>query len=394
MNRLTMVKDKPTRLVSDYEEGDFYLASPEGTILGKGCVEKVAVALNKGENESLSKEVRKALDRAQKNGFHNPIVVGAVPFESGIDPELSIPEKVAYAKPYRGDRTSFKTEMKFDHNELKSVPSSEVYIDGVKRALEQIKNQDYQKVVLSRSLQVQTKGRIEVKEILKRLSDRNADGYTFGVHLSNKQNSTTFIGASPELLVSRRKNRVIANPLAGSRARSLDPEEDERRAAELMISEKDLHEHALVVNEVCKGLEGLCPELDVPENPSLIKTETMWHLSTVITGKLSNPEMSSLDLAMALHPTPAVCGYPAEAAYQAIREIEPFDRNYFTGMVGWCDAQGDGEWVVAIRCAEINENSMTLYAGAGVVAASKPEEELAETGAKFQTMLDAMGLQK
>lgn len=118
----------------------------------------------------------------------------------------------------------------------------------------------------------------------------------------------------------------------------------------------------------------------------------MWHLSTVIKGELLDAEVSSLDLAVALQPTPAVCGAPTEKARQAISEIEPFDRGFFTGMVGWCDADGDGEWVVTIRCAEANGQSLRLFAGAGVVGESKPEEELAETGAKFQTMLRAMGV--
>ena len=106
-----------------------------------------------------------------------------------------------------------------------------------------------------------------------------------------------------------------------------------------------------------------------------------------------DPQVSSLELAVALHPTPAVCGAPTEKARQAIAEIEPFDRSFFTGMVGWCDADGDGEWVVTIRCAEVKEHTLQLFAGAGVVGASKPEEELAETGAKFQTMLRGMGIQ-
>ena len=96
-------------------------------------------------------------------------------------------------------------------------------------------------------------------------------------------------------------------------------------------------------------------------------------------------------MALAIHPTPAVCGFPAERAFDAINRSEPFDRGYFTGVVGWCDEHGDGEWVVAIRCAEVEDKTISLYAGAGVVAGSKPEEELKETAAKFRTMLNAIG---
>lgn len=126
--------------------------------------------------------------------------------------------------------------------------------------------------------------------------------------------------------------------------------------------------------------------------PSVIHSEAMWHLSTEVKGELKNPNTSSLELAIALHPTPAVCGTPMEEAREAIQQIEPFDREFFTGMLGWSDLNGDGEWIVTIRCAEVQENTLRLYAGAGVVAESKPEDELAETSAKFQTMLKALGL--
>ncbi len=99
----------------------------------------------------------------------------------------------------------------------------------------------------------------------------------------------------------------------------------------------------------------------------------MWHLSTEVKGTLLDESISALELASALHPTPAVCGTPTEKAREAIQEIEPFDREFFTGMLGWSDINGDGEWIVTIRCAEVEENSLRLYAGAGIVAESKPE---------------------
>ncbi|MNW45467.1 Isochorismate synthase DhbC [compost metagenome] len=160
----------------------------------------------------------------------------------------------------------------------------------------------------------------------------------------------------------------------------------------MLASAKDLHEHAVVIDAVAAALSPYCRKLEVPSQPSLIKTNTMWHLSTEIYGELKSTSTSSLELAMALHPTPAVCGTPTKLAREAIQEIEPFDRNLFTGMVGWCHENGDGEWIVTIRCAEIEDRNMVLYAGAGVVAGSTAESELAETSAKFRTMLEAMGL--
>jgi isochorismate synthase len=127
--------------------------------------------------------------------------------------------------------------------------------------------------------------------------------------------------------------------------------------------------------------------------PSVIETETMLHLSTVLQGQADDPNINALKIAADLHPTPAVCGFPRQPAYAAIKEIENFDRGYFTGMVGWCDARGNGEWVVTIRCAEVSLRSMSIYAGAGIVHESSPQSELDETGAKMKTILRAAGIQ-
>lgn len=127
--------------------------------------------------------------------------------------------------------------------------------------------------------------------------------------------------------------------------------------------------------------------------PSVIETETMLHLSTVLEGQADDPTTNALQIAAELHPTPAVCGFPRNSAYQAIKQIENFDRGYFTGMVGWCDARGNGEWVVTIRCAEVSQHEMCVFAGAGIVTDSSPQSELDETGAKMGTILRAAGIQ-
>ena len=136
------------------------------------------------------------------------------------------------------------------------------------------------------------------------------------------------------------------------------------------------------------ALGGVCDDLEVPTEPSLIRTEAMWHLSTTIRGPLAAAR--PLDLARALHPTPAVGGVPRAAAGRAITELEPFERGFYTGMVGWTDVSGDGEWVIALRCGEVCDTSARLYAGAGLVPASVPSAELAETTAKLETMLASM----
>lgn len=248
------------------------------------------------------------------------------------------------------------------------------------------------KVVLSRSLTLDA--RLDLAALLRRLAGRNLLGYTFAIDLADAPGQRrTLIGASPELLLARYGRQVVSHPLAGSIPRSADAAEDQRRAEGLLRSGKDRHEHALVVDAVAAALRPFCRQLQVPTAPTLLATPTMWHLGTEVRGELADPATTALTLALALHPTPAVCGHPTAGARDFIAEVEGFDRRFFAGLVGWCDAAGDGEWAVTLRCAEVGEHSATLYAGAGIVAGSEPALELLETSAKLRTMLGAMDLE-
>ncbi|TYR81427.1 isochorismate synthase DhbC [Priestia megaterium] len=393
-------------LLNDYQVGDFFLASPNQTLLAKGSFAAVPSEQEKDNQlESLAERVSAVLKDAKEKGLSNPIVAGAIPFDYKKPAQLIVPETVHSSSPLQINAAEQSASPKASIYEMKSVPEPAQYAEGVKQGLAYIEKGHLDKIVLSRSLHLTSKEKVNIYQILHNLGKHNALGYTFAVNLSKQESAEssvsvdsktakTLIGASPELLVSRSGLQFLANPLAGSRPRSEDPEEDQRRAAELLSSAKDLHEHAVVVRAVADALRPFCRTLEVPKEPSLIHTETMWHLSTEVKGELANPSTSSLELAIALHPTPAVCGSPTELAREAIQEIEPFDREFFTGMIGWCDEKGDGEWVITIRCAEVEEHNLRLFAGAGVVAGSKPEEELAETSAKFRTMLRAMGIDK
>ncbi|MCC3779581.1 isochorismate synthase, partial [Streptomyces sp. UNOB3_S3] len=273
--------------------------------------------------------------------------------------------------------------------DIRPPPSPEIYGRAVAEAVRRMKRGDFSKVVLARTLELRSSRDLDLPALLQRLARRDPSGYTFAVPSGPGR---TLLGASPELLVSRRGGRLVANPLAGSTPRSADLAEDVRRAAALLESAKDLHEHAVVVDAVREALAPYCRTLDVPTRPTLVRTATMWHLSTTVVGEPADPAVSALELACALHPTPAVCGTPTDTARRVIGELEPFDRGAYTGMVGWGDASGDGEWVVTIRCAEAEERTLRLFAGAGVVEQSSPEAETAETGAKFQTFLQAVGV--
>ncbi|MGG1217855.1 isochorismate synthase DhbC [Priestia endophytica] len=382
----SVIEQATKPLLEQYEKGDFFFSSPTKTLLGKGKVKEVPFT----ERNEIPSTVKELLHNAKQQGNEKPIAVGAIPFLPSQPSKLIIPEHVHIEKTEKVNENDFSNED--IQYEVRSFPSGEEYEEGVKAGLQSIREGEINKIVLARSLLVSASKAINVPELLYKLASKNQHGYTFAANVSDEVDNKTLVGASPELLIAKHGNQIISNPLAGSRPRSKDPIEDKRRSEELLSSEKDLYEHAFVVQEIARALKPYCKNLHVPEKPELLHTETMWHLSTEITGEVVDDSISSLDLAHVLHPTPAVCGTPTEQARQKIQDIEPFDRSFFTGTVGWCDENGDGEWIVTIRCAEVLEESLRLFAGAGIVEGSIPSDERAETAAKFKTMLRAMGI--
>ncbi|MGR4869113.1 isochorismate synthase [Variovorax sp. LARHSF232] len=355
-----------------------FVASPQHTLLALGIHTPVAHGA-----APLAQRARDALVQAAAEGASAPVVVGAVPFDTARPAALGIAPALWRAGPLAA---SAATQSERLACRLRAVPPGADYAAAVAEGVRRIRRGELDKVVLARSLELSSERRVELPALLGGLAARNPLGYTFAVNLGGGR---TLLGASPELLVSRTGGVLRANPLAGSAPRSADPVEDQRRAQALLASRKDLEEHRVVVEAVAAALRPLCPQLQVPARPSLVHTPAMWHLSTELTG---HTEADALTLALALHPTPAVCGFPRGRAHELIRHLEPFDRGFYAGAFGWTDAKGDGEWVVAIRCAEVDDRQLRLFAGAGIVAESQPQAELAETSAKFRTMLDALGL--
>ncbi|CAN2253927.1 isochorismate synthase (siderophore-specific) [Bacillus subtilis] len=391
MNQTDLLRSNCEILKESKDFRYFFFDSPSQTIFAEGEFAKIKCS----PDQYNTKIVKKYLKRAQELGNENPIIVGAFQFDKTKNAKLFIPSE--YKIYNRLDNkltksTVFNNFMNDFH--IEPIPTPAEYIEGVRKGIEKIKTGGLEKVVLSRSLKIDTPKKIDSKQLLLKLLEGNSDGYTYSMDISDKnevQNKEKIlIGSSPELLISKKGINIISTPLAGSRPRKKDKLEDEEMARELLTSPKDLKEHNFVVEAIVNAIRPFCSEVNYSKKPSLLNTETMWHLSTEIQGKLLNPNVTSLELALALHPTPAVCGTKIDNAKQLIKEIEQFDRNFFTGMIGWCDMNGDGEWVVTIRCAELEENVIKIYAGAGIVKDSIPEEELAETNAKFQTMLNAI----
>ena len=278
----------------------------------------------------------------------------------------------------------------FDEIQLRPDPEPDEYAEAVARATKSIAQGDLRKVVLARSVIVDAGRALDPKQLLWRLRAVDPDCYVFAAPQSADAVDAILVGATPELLVRRRGRTVEATPLAGSSQRFGDPVRDRASADRLFDSTKDREEHAVVVEDVAHVLGAFCDGLEYPREPELLGTANVWHLATPFRGRLHDPAVTSLELVAALHPTPAVCGMPREAAREALDTLEPIDRGGYAGPVGWTDANGDGEWAIALRCAEITGSTARLFAGAGIVVDSVPEAEVDETERKFRALLDAL----
>ncbi|PCE14526.1 isochorismate synthase [Microbacterium sp. SZ1] len=263
--------------------------------------------------------------------------------------------------------------------------SPQGYQDSVRGALARIADGELSKVVLARDLTGSIPAGSDLRRLVRALSTGYPDTWAFAVD--------GLIGASPETLVTVQQRTVTARVLAGTIGRGADADADTAASAHLASSTKDLDEHQYAVQSVLASLRPHMRALAASEQPFLLKLPNLFHLATDVEGELAEGG-SSLDLVGALHPTAAVAGTPTPAAIAAIRELEPFDRGRYAGPVGWVDAHGNGEWAIALRCAQFTTDdegiAVTAYAGAGIVAGSDPESELLETRVKFRPLVDAL----
>ncbi|QKW36171.1 isochorismate synthase [Actinomadura sp. NAK00032] len=253
--------------------------------------------------------------------------------------------------------------------------------DAVAAAVDRIRAGHLGKVVLARDITARAAAPIDARVLLQRLADRFPACYTFSC--------AGLVGATPELLIRRTGDDIESLVLAGTTPRGDTPADDHARADRLAGSAKDREEHRYAADMVRDALTPLCSHLTVPHQPELLTLPNVMHLASPIRGRLA-ADRSVLDVVAALHPTPAVCGTPTDTALDLIRELEGMDRGRYAGPVGWVDARGDGEWGIALRCAEIDGTRARLFAGCGIVADSDPAAELAEAHAKFRPMRYAL----
>ena len=256
------------------------------------------------------------------------------------------------------------------------------WLEAVARALEAIDQGVLQKVVLARDLEVWSRTPFDLDAVLQVLAERFPSCFTFLVD--------GLLGASPELLLSRRSDVVRSRVLAGTARRDADAATDAAIGAELLRSAKDRHEHDLARTSVLEVLGPFCTTIDAPTEPTLIRLENVQHLGTDLVGRLA-VDTHVLTVLEHLHPTAAVAGTPREAAVAAIRSVEGMSRGRYAGPVGWFTPAGDGEFAIALRCGQFEGSRARLFAGAGIVEGSLPELELAETWLKLRAMMGALG---
>ena len=267
------------------------------------------------------------------------------------------------------------------------------YQTAVRRAVDAIVQGELEKVVLARDLVGTIPAGADLRRLVRALADDYPDTWTFAVD--------GLIGASPETLVTASRGVVTARVLAGTIPRGTDAHDDTEASASLAHSTKDLDEHRYAVQSVLATLGPHVSHLRADPEPFTLKLPNLWHLATDVAGDLAD-HASALDLVAALHPAAAVAGTPTDAALDLIRRLEPFDRGRYAGPVGWIDGGGNGEWAIALRCAQIGgpppgrfaTYSATIpvvaHAGAGIVAQSDPDKELLETRVKFRPIVDAL----
>jgi menaquinone-specific isochorismate synthase len=337
-----------------------------------------------------------------------PVAIGALPFLPFEPARLIVPQVLAVGRPGRllavvaggvppadavrqlsegalgADRSATGSTLSPDEFVLRSSRSHDDFIDRVEQAVAEVRSGRLDKVVLAREVVVEANKPFSQAELLERLRSLYPSCVTFHVE--------GFVGASPELLVSRRGAEVCSEPLAGTIARSGDADTDKRTARALSASAKERAEHSLVVEAIAASLSPLVASLKVSPEPEIVELRNVSHLRSRLEGVLEERDgrlPSALDLAASLHPTPAVAGSPVEEAVEYLVKAEDLDRGPYAGPVGWMRSDGDGEFHLGIRSAMVNGATARLYAGAGIVSDSDPHSELRETQLKLQAMLAA-----
>jgi len=270
---------------------------------------------------------------------------------------------------------------------LEQASSAETWHERVNQALAAIHRGALDKVVLTRRVRLNSRHPLDCAGVMDFLDQRHDEC----AHFSISRNGCTLLGVSPERLLAFADGRVVVDALAGTTPRGQNAEHDRRLGEALVTDPKVREEHGLVVEQIRAALAPVCAELDIPDVPSIMRLPQVQHLWTPIAGRVAG-DAGLLGIAERLHPTPAVGGSPRQAATEWLAASGESGRGWYTGGFGWLDPEGNGELSVVLRCGLIHDTRVDLFAGAGIVADSRPEQELAETEWKLLTMQGALRL--
>lgn len=367
LRAVTRSIESDTDLLAELSPGNFVFKRNGVGIVASGTADQLPLSDVEAALDAVDVD-----DHVQRRGT-GAIAVGAIPFDRS-DATMRIPRRVvgvdhdgAWVTEISGTRA---TEVDtIDPPVIDRVMGRDEWTNAVTTVLDHIERGDVEKVVLSRRVVMESATELDPVAVIRRLAADRPDAWVYA--------DGGFVGVTPELLIARTGDHVRSLPMAGTLAAA--------RAAELTATPRLVREFQVVVDTIANTLRGVCAGLGVSA-PGPIRAGNVAHLSSEVTGVLSDPDVTALDLAMMLHPTPAVGGTPLEEALELIDKLEPTSRGRYAGPVGWVDAAGDGEFAVALRCAELDGRRAVLYAGNGIVAGSDPLDEWDETVAKLVTM--------
>ena len=376
--------------LNDVAGGDGYLFVRDGVgFAGQGIAHSISADTAAEFLRTIEHDNQTSLDVG-------PIAIGNIAFQRMAPATLVIPRKVV-GKDEAGNcwittiddapptiSPALASQPKPSTFNVQPITPIETYKKAVLAARDAVRSGAITKAVIAREIRVTSSIPIDIHAVLLRLRATFARSYRYSIN--------GFIGASPELLVEIKGDRIRSHPLAGTTPRTGDPKTDDELARKLIASMKDQVEHRVVIDVIHEMLLPWCSYLDWEPEPSVLQVANVQHLGTLIEGHLSAVRPSVMEIVRTLSPTPALGGHPRDAALALIADVEELDRGPYGGAVGWVDGSGNGTWAVAIRCAELSDDRLTarLIAGGGIVAASDPDAELAETQAKFQAMLSAI----
>lgn len=283
--------------------------------------------------------------------------------------------------------TPFVTETEIAAITKKEELATDSWLAAVSETVDAIKaSKELNKVVLSRQMLLTHETDVAIEAVLEKLRKTQQNSYFFVVENGEK----TFLGATPERLLSAEGNKFYSACVAGSAKRGATFAEDQAIGDRLLADHKNVHEHQLVVEMIRHTMEGFTTDLAISGGPTLLKNRDIQHLFLTLAGT-KEEHFSFLEAVKGMHPTPALGGVPTDLALEVIRQKEPYNRGFYGAPIGWVDSSDQGEFAVGIRSALIMGQKSLLFAGCGIVAGSDPTEELNETAIKFQPMLRALG---